>query len=57
MTAPVGLVMTPMVAGKVGRAFFFAGSNRPSSRSLTFSRSSWARRAPAPAASMLSITI
>ncbi|MOA58669.1 hypothetical protein D3C78_1830990 [compost metagenome] len=57
ITAPVGLVMTPMVAGKVGRGFLRDGSNRPSSRSRAFSRSNWASRAPAPAGSMLSMTI
>ena len=30
ITAPVGLVMTPMTAGKVGIGFLRAGSNRPS---------------------------
>ena len=57
ITAPVGLVMTPTTAGKVGMGVLRPGSNRPSPASFAFSRSSWASRAPAPAASMVSMTI
>ncbi len=57
ITAPVGLVITPTVAGIDGRGRFLATSNRPSPCSRAFSFSSWARRAPTPAGSMVSITI
>ena len=57
ITAPVGLVITPITAGIEGRGCFRSASKRPSPESLAFRRSSWARRAPTPAASMVSMTI
>jgi hypothetical protein len=57
ITAPVGLVITPTTAGIEGRGRLRSGANRPSACSLAFRRSSWASRAPTPAASMVSMTI
>ncbi len=57
ITAPVGLVTTPITAGCAGIGRFRAGSNSPSPASFAFSRSSCARRAPTPAGSSVSITI
>ncbi len=57
ITAPVGLVITPMVCGMVGIGRLRSGSNIPSACSLAFSFSSWAKRAPTPAGSMVSMTI
>ena len=57
ITAPVGLVITPMVAGIDGRRRLREGSNSPSACSLAFSRSSCASKAPTPAGSMVSMTI
>ena len=57
ITAPVGLVTTPITAGWDGRARFRPASNSPSALSLAFSRSSWASSAPTPAGSSDSITI
>ena len=57
ITAPVGLVTTPITVGCGGSARLRPASNSPSAFSLAFSRSSWASRAPTPAGSRLSITI
>jgi len=54
ITAPVGLVMTPITRGMAGSARLREASNRPSACSFAFSRSSWANRAPTPACSMVS---
>jgi hypothetical protein len=57
ITAPVGLVITPITAGLDGSGRLRAGSNSPSAASRAFSRSNWASRAPMPAGSMVSMTI
>ena len=57
LTPPVGLVITPTTAGMSGMGCLRALSNRPSACSFCFSRSSWARRAPTPATSIVSMTI
>ncbi len=57
ITAPVGLVITPTTSGMLGRGRLRDASNRPSACSFAFSFSSWARRAPTPAGSMVSMTI
>ncbi len=57
ITAPVGLVITPITRGMVGRGRLRPASNSPSAASFAFSRSSWASRAPMPAGSMVSMMI
>ena len=57
ITAPVGLVTTPITAGIIGSGRLRSASNSPSAASLAFSRSSWASRAPTPAGSMVSMMI
>ncbi len=57
MTAPVGLVTTPMTSGRNGIARLRSGVNRPSAASFLRRASSSAISAPAPAGSRCSITI
>ena len=48
-TAPVGLVMTAIVVGRVGSGRLRAGSNRPSAASRALSSSKRSARSPTPA--------
>ncbi len=57
ITAPVGLVMTPITAGIEGSGRLRAVSKRPSAASLAFSRSSCASSAPTPAGAIVSMMI
>ena len=57
MTAPVGLVTTPITSGRKGSARFRSAANNPSAASFFRRSSSSAISAPAPAGSRCSITI
>ena len=57
MTAPVGLVTTPMTRGMNGSGRLRSAANSPSAISDALSLSSSAISAPAPASSIRSMTI